>query len=443
MVAGQPFDMESITVRFASWIKLLLNRLFTDRTFANGILFTLFAFLNNGISFLLLIILAKYIPPDGYGQLNLFNTFVVIAGMIISLSSGSYISVSYFKHSHDYFRKVVTSISIISLVVFIFLLILLLLFSELFEGILGLDGNFQIAGLLICFFQVFNTINLEIWRLEEKPVKYGFYSISVGTLNLVLTLILIINCNQDWTGRIYAQFLVSLMFSIFSIMFLLRRHLITWSLPGKDMIRQCVLFGLPLIPHLASSWIRQGLDRYIVNSYHTISDVGLFSYAMNFANIILIIGTAFNASNSVFLFKNLSEPSLVMNNRMKKYNISMMMFLAFLSVLVITGSFIFITAITPQYSGSMKFLIPLCLSMFFQSIYLLYVNYIFFFGRTKTLMFITFSVSVLHMALSFILTKYSILYTSYISLFSSILIFLMVRSFGLKLVNKNILLSPK
>ena len=76
------------------------------------------------------------------------------------------------------------------------------------------------------------------------------------------------------------------------------------------------MWGLPIIPHLATSFIRQGCDRYIINYYHTISDVGLFSFALNLANIVVMIGVGFNQSNSVEIFKVLGDKTIT--NREKK-----------------------------------------------------------------------------------------------------------------------------
>lgn len=428
---------------FSSY-KVFLQKINSNQTFRNGILFTFFSFLNNGISFFLLIILAKYISPDGYGQLNLFNTFIVLVSVVISLSSNGYISVCFFNKSKEDFRKVINSVFLITSVVFIALLILQILFLSHLEKLIGLSSQYQLVGLLICFFQVFNTVNLDIWRLEEKPVKYGIYSVSIAVLNFLITLVLVISFNQGWLGRLYAQFYVAILFFLVSLIFLIKRKFLILVKPGFELIKKSLYFGLPLVPHLASNWIRQGLDRYIVNNFHTVADVGYFSFALNFANIILIVGIAFNASNSVFIFRSLSEFSDSVKQKLLKQTKIMIWFFLSLTLLVLIFSFFFIIKVTPQYHGSVSYLFPLCASMFFQSIYLLFVNYLFYYSKTKTLMYITFSVSVLHMILSFALTRYSIQYTAFTSLVSSFLICLLVFRYSIRLLkNESIAITQK
>lgn len=412
--------------------KALFRKINDNQTFRNGILFTFFSFLNNGISFILLIILAKFISPDGYGKLNLFNTFITIVSIVISLSSNGYISVSFFRKSREEFAKVINSVFIITTICFLFFLFFQLLFSGIFEHYVGLSINYQLIALLICYFQIFNSVNLDIWRLEEKPVKYGLYSLSIATLNFAITLLLVISFKQGWVGRLDAQFSVALIYFIISLIFLLKRKLLTWTLPNWKLIKETLFFGLPLVPHLASSWIRQGLDQYIVNFYHNVSDVGLFGFAFNFANIILIIGTAFNASNSVYIFKSMSNYSVDVEQKLKKQTRLMILFFIVLTLLIFIVSYLFIYNALPKYKGSLIYLLPLFISTFFQSIYLLYVNYLFYYKKTNILMYITFSVSILHLALSYVLTRYSIQFTAYISLISSFFIFMLVFVYSKK-----------
>lgn len=83
----------------------------------------------------------------------------------------------------------------------------------------GLSVEYQWLALLICYLQVFSSINLDIWRLEEKPVSYGLYSVSTVLLNFILTLVLVISFQQGWLGRLYAQVGVGIVFFFISIIF--------------------------------------------------------------------------------------------------------------------------------------------------------------------------------------------------------------------------------
>ena len=161
------------------------------------------------------------------------------------------------------------------------------------------------------------------------------------------------------------------------------------------------------------------MDRYIINSFFTTKAVGLFSFAINFSFIIYSVGAAFNKSNSVYIYKCLSEGNLSIRNRLRKQTILLLVFYAgFTSILYIVCRLL-IPVIFPSYHESVEYLLPLCLSTFFQCVYLQFCNFLFYYKKTKELMFMTVGVSIIHLSLSLWLTRYSVLYTAYISMFSS------------------------
>ncbi|WP_082211694.1 lipopolysaccharide biosynthesis protein [Parabacteroides timonensis] len=403
-----------------------LRKLRTNTVFKNGILFTMFSFLNSGINFLLLIILANFISPLEYGELNLFNTFVTLLSMLISLNTTGIISVEFFKTSKQQFRKILNGVLLLSTGTLCFFTFLLLIFSHFLKLAVGLSVEYQWLALLICYLQVFSSINLDIWRLEEKPVSYGLYSVSTVLLNFILTLVLVISFQQGWLGRLYAQVGVGIVFFFISIIFLIKRGYLKRIWPDKRSIKDALHFGLPLIPHSTSTWIRQGLDRYIINYFFVTSDVGLFSFAYNFANVIQIVGFAFNATNSVFIYKNLAQNNTDTRDRLWKQTKVMLIFFFLLAILICLGTSVFIPILVPNYAGSIPYLFPLCMAAMFQCIYYLFVNYLFYYKKTKGLMFITFFMSILHFLLSLLLTRYSIMYTAYITMVINFLIAFLV-----------------
>ena len=75
-----------------------------------------------------------------------------------------------------------------------------------------------------------------------------------------------------------------------------------------------LFWGIPLIPHSASNFFRQGCDRYIINAYYDISEVGLFSFALTLCNIIIMVGVGFNQVNSVNIYKIAAKDPLIKDN---------------------------------------------------------------------------------------------------------------------------------
>ncbi len=409
----------------------------SNKLFRNGFLFSFFSFLNSGINFLLLIILAKFISSADYGVLNLFNISLTLIGIFISLNTTGLFSVEYFNYPQATISKIIGNTFFITSCVFLFLNITLLIFPSLYVKYTGIPLNFLFIGLAICYFQVFSNVLLDIWRLEEKVILYGVFSCITVFFNFLITLLLIIHYKFSWEGRVYAQIGVCVCSFVFSIVVLVRKKYLRKFSLDRKYIKELLAFGIPLIPHSISTWFRQGVDRYIINAYFPLAMVGVFSLSFNVANIIHIVGFAFNATNSVYIYKLLSENRENASSILLKQTWQMIYFFIGFTIIVITASHFFFPIFFPQYEVSLKYLFPLGISAMFQCIYYLFVNYLFYFKRTKWLMYITFSVSLCHLVLSLILTRYSVLYTAYITLFSNFLITLLVIIYSQKLFSIN------
>ena len=68
----------------------------------------------------------------------------------------------------------------------------------------------------------------------------------------------------------------------------------------------------------ATNFLRQGVDRYIINYFHSIADVGLFSFALNISNVITMVGFGFNQSISVDMYKILGDEELTPQQKQEK-----------------------------------------------------------------------------------------------------------------------------
>ena len=415
-----------------------IKELILNRNVKHGIIYTFFSLLNSGLGFILVLVLARYLTPSDYGSLNLLNTFITLLNIFISLCSVLYVGIAFFQESRETLNKVIFTVFSTTSVILVFLSILLLLFPHLATKVIGIPVKYIWMGIFISYFQVFNAVNLDIWRLEEKPVCYGIYSVSFAVCNFILTFWFIIGLKYGWEGRAYAWILVALLYFLISLCFLIKRRYRTISIPSKDILRKVFIYALPLIPHSLAYWIKTGMDRYIINFFYNQSIVGYFSFAANLAAILSIIGSAFNSTNSVYIFKRLAGGLTNSKENLSKQTRLMTVVFIFLCITIILGTISLVTYILPKYSLSFPFIMPLCIGALFQCLYSLWVNYLFFYKKTKKLMHITFSTSLVQLFLSYWLTRYSPNYTAYISMFISILTFLAVYISAKKILSEQL-----
>lgn len=416
----------------------LFHTFLRNKTVRNGGLFAVFSFVNRGISFVLLTILARYISPADYGELSLFNTVVTLLGFFVGLSTAGYMSVSFFKESKEKFKEDFTAICLITVFITLVIFILFLLSSQWLSGLLKVTVRFLFLGLLISSAHVFVGLNLDYYRVKEKLPVYGVLSCSFALLYFLLAIYLVVSKSLNWHGLVYALVICNIIFASIALLFFIKNRLFRFSKTWATY-KKVIIWGLPIIPHLASGWVKDGLDKYIINGTHEMADVGLFSFAMTLASVIIMIGIAFNQTNSVNLYQTLSsnEPNeIIIRSLHHKEKYLSLMYL-FMVITIILGGSIFIPIFMPKYTSCVPYFVILSVYGFFQCIYFLFCNYLFYYNKTKQLMFITFGSSIIHFLLSFWLTKYSLYFTCIIYIISIMVVVLMVYIQSRNLLKKN------
>lgn len=421
-------------------MKSIIHRIKNNKTIINGSLFSIFSFFNQGISFILLILLAKYITPSEYGYLSIFNTIVMFLGYFIALSTQGYISVSYFQKGKNNFKKDFSCIVFIAIGILIILSLIILIGKENLSSILIIDQELLWIALLISFFHLLFNINLDLFRIKELVLKYGYRSCGFALLNFILSIYLVIYCNYSWQGRVYAQLLCTCIWGGLAILYFTKEKLFTFNL-SQRRFKEIIIWGLPLIPHLATHWIRQGCDRYIINYNYSIEEVGLFSFALNLASVIYIIGMAFNSTNSVEIYKTLSSKTMTNESKIKSLfnkekNLVLLYIICF--IIILLSGIIFIPIILPKYTNSILYFCILSIYGLLQCFYFIYSNYLFYYKKNKNIMYITFSSSILHLLLSICLTGFSLYITASIYVITQLYIVISIRNKAKQIILKEI-----
>ena len=406
----------------------ILKQLIKNKSLHNGALFSLFSFINRGFSFLLLLILANYILPAEYGYLSLFSTIVMVLGYFIAMSTEGYLSLSFFKEGPNGIKQTFSCIFFTCIISTILATLSLTIFGEKISLKTSLPLHSLSIAICIVFFTVFFNLFLDYLRINKNVRSYGILSCGNALLNFFVSIILVKHLHQGWEGRINAQMICCILFGLLSLAFFIKKKYMTF--PNKKHWKMMLLWGIPLIPHLATNFIRQGCDRYIVNYYHTIEDVGLFSFALNLSNIIIMVGVGFNQSNSVEIYSILGNTTIEPQKKqalLKHQKKSIFLINLICSIIILFSCLIFIPYALPQYSAAMKYLPVLALYAFLNCLYFLYTNFLFYFKETKHLMYITFGTSILHLIFSLIFTRYSLHFTCLVYTMSQFVIFILLK----------------
>lgn len=415
-----------------------LKNIKDNKTLINGALFSIYAFIGRGIGFLILIVLANYIPPSDYGTLSLFNTVVMLMGFFVSFSTYGYAGISFFKETKEIFHRDFTVIFIYLLLSVILISIILLLSHSKISQIVGIESRLLWVALVVASLNVFFQLHTDYYRMREKVGRYGMMNVGNALLNALMTLVLVVYFAQGWMGRVNAQLFVTFIFGVFSLLYFVYYRFFDFHF-SKDRMKLILIWGLPQIPHLATNWIRQGCDQYIINYNYSTNEVGLFSFALNLVSILTMIGMAFNSSNSVSIFKILADKNICEKRLLLQKNTRNIFYIYIVAAIVVCFmSFILVPIVLPKYVGSLQYFFILIMYGFMMCMYLLYCNYLFYYGYTKQLMYITFGSSLIHLCLSLLLTHFSLYFTAIIYVVSQSLCVCLVYRLSNKVLNKEL-----
>jgi O-antigen/teichoic acid export membrane protein len=379
--------------------------------FKSSLIYTICDATNKAVPFFILPILSHYLLPADYGVVANFGVFTGIVALLISVNIDGAISVNYHRLNHQELRVYVFNALLICFCSFFILIFLGFLLRSWIYGIINIPFEYQFLGIIMCLMNLFTTLNLALWRQEEKPLYFGIYEITNTVFNLLASVIFVIILKLNWEGRISAMLLTSFCYGLISIYFLFKRKYIKITFKKKYFI-DALLFGLPLIPHSISFWIRSGIDRAIITKFWGTESVGLYSTGFLFGTFISFLVGAFNNAYSPYLYKTLSN-----NNKEElkssKYRLVRMTYYIMFGLIISGVFFMFLSyfilkyLFDERYWEAREYIYWAIAAQVGQGFYIMFVNYIFYSRKTKQLAYITFSCAICHAIISFFLVQYS------------------------------------
>lgn len=386
-----------------------ISTILNHSLFKSSLIYTVCDAINKSVPFLILPILSYYLLPADYGIIANFNVILSIASIFIMIGVDGAIGVQFFKRSSEDLAKFNFNGLILISIITIMLFLVVSAFHNFIYQWVKIPYSYQMLVIIMGFTTTVTSLNLSLWRLEEKPIKFGIYEISQTVVNVVISLILVISFKLGWVGRVNGMFIASFTFGMYSLLLLFKRKYLIVNY-NREYLKYIFLFGIPLIPHALSFWVRSGIDRIYITQFVGESATGLYATGFQFGLLISFLTMSFNNAFVPYLYRLLSEKSNDILENNKKHLVKLTMYImlglivsAFIFVLI--SYFILTYLFSDSYIEAKEYIIWAIAAQTFQGFYLLFVNYIFFANRTKFLAVITFGCSCLQLVLSYFLIK--------------------------------------
>ena len=396
----------------------------------NALIYILSDGITKALSFLILPFVSFYLIPE---QLGIAANFDVLQSILMLLAGQAIVNALpyfYYDRSREEIGLLVSNLLFIIIAVNLCFLIIILLIYGLIDEYLHIGLFLQLLTLISVIANLLLSINLILYRLEEKPFVFLKLQLLQSLIYVFLLILLVVCLRKEALGKIYSAVFSCSIVCLLHIYLLYKRGYLIWKI-DRNSIGELLRFGIPLLPHSLSFWIKSGMDKILLTTFCGLSVNGLYSMAMSFGAIYSIFKVAFDNAYIPYLQKRISKMTFDNQKAEKKqlvrisYIIRSVFFLLFFVVMFICWILIQYV-LSDLYRDSFQFIPWILFSLTIYSFYSLVVQYPYTAKKTLGLGIITFSGSIIQLLLTFVLVrmlgadgiKYSLVIGALVTMFS-------------------------
>ncbi len=387
----------------------MISSLFHKSLVKETFVYTLTDVIGKAMSFILLPVVSFFLPPS---ELGIATNFTVLTTLIILLAGLAIVnSIPYFFYEQDKRENIslVSNLLIMCLALCMVIGVFVACFSQLIYHHLQLDLHIQMLGVIYVIASLISNINLTLLRLENNPRHFAVLQILQIVLHAVFVIIFVIILKGGGHGKIYAEVLVFCIVGLIHLMMLLRKGYVTLSIQ-LAWIKKLLHFGLPLLPHSISFWLKSGMDKVFITTYCGLQYNGLYSMAISVSSIYTMLVQSFFNAYTPYLQKLLAgfdggehyeEKRGIVKQIYRIYAL-----FGVVGLLAIVASWvIFHYLIDAKYLPSMNYIPLIILGNFIYTFYSFTIEFIYKVKKTLVMGIITFTGSIIQMFLSYVLIR--------------------------------------
>ena len=355
------------------------------------------------VPFLMLPILTIHLSVEDFGILSLVEVCILFLVPLVSLNIASSINVEYFKLEKKELSKYITNAFLLSFISFIFISFLFFIFSNQIANILKTNNILILWLPFFALLRVSTQVILGIFQVSQEPKKFALFSIFQTILDFGLSYLFVVFYSYGYIGRLEGIYIAFFIFSLIAIYILYKRELFSFFtfFYTKDILS----FGVPLIPHAIGGTIMAMSDRFFISYFYDNEYVGYYTASYQVSALMLLIGMSVNQAWVPLFFKMLKD-NIETKKIIKLIFIISIFFLFSMLFIMLLRDLIFDVLVDEKFFIAKEYFYWLLIGFFFQSLYFLATNFLFYFKKTKLLASITFFGAIINIILNYIFIKY-------------------------------------
>ena len=377
------------------------------------------------LPFLMLPYLTRKLGPEGFGELSYYLTWLALFGIFIGLSQEGAVTRYFYFYGKKALNTVVTAGYLYNIVISAILLL----------GCWFFQAEIMAYIVLATMFQSFVNVQLALRQCQKQPLKYITIQIILSLTNVIFTIAALELFSENLVAYRVLAIVVANALTFFMASFVLGNLFSNENRITADRLKLGALyifsFGIPLILHQSSFFIKGQLDRLFIYEQYTKAELGIYSAGVQVAAVLPIVLMALNKAIVPYYYQNLKEDKLSIST-IKKYTLLCipLCIIPALIGLVLPES-IYTWFLGENYAASKYYVVMYLLGYGANLPYLILVNYFFYYGKNMLISKITLISSVVYLLFLFIFSMRSIELIPYALLISNLAL-LAVLWFGVK-----------
>ena len=304
-----------------------------------------------------------------YGKFEMFNTIVAFGSSFAVLGVYDAMFREYFERDNVEYKNIVTSTAarIVFLSSVVFSAVLFLgsrVISDLFFGSPE-DWPIAVMSSIGVFLAANKAIISAPTRMKNQRKVYVFSGVSYSLLYYLLAIILI-KLGFNYYGLIWGNIAASLYLLLF--FYALNHKDFIFSLFSKDIAKELLKIGVPLVPCFVIYWAFNSMDRIMIAHMLGMQEVGIYSIGAKVASVSMFIYAAFAGGWQYFAFSTMKDKDQVeLTSKIFEY-LGVLSFVA-LSFAMLAAPYVFNFFFCEDYTKGIVvfpylFLSPLVLMLF-------------------------------------------------------------------------------
>jgi len=362
--------------------------------------FLICAFLQKGIAFITTPIFTRLLSTSEYGTYSVYNSWLGIIQVIVtlSLSSGVYVQgLVKFKDKRAEYTSALLGLTVALITTWY---VIYFFTKSFWNRVLGLT-TLQIS---LMFISIWVSAVFSFWSTSER-VKFKYRKLVVITmiasiLQPVISIILICHMEDKVTARILG--IVIAQFLVYGHLFVEQMHL-GKRFVDKKIWRYVLSFNIPLIPHYLSSTILNSADRIMISNMVDESKAGIYSLAYSVSMIMMVFNQSLLQTVEPWLYQKIDAKDF---KNMPKLLYSTLSIIAAVNLLLILFAPEVISIFAPSsYYEAIYVIPPIAMSVFFAYMYAYFATFEFYYEKTKYITTATMTGAVANIILNYIFIK--------------------------------------